>query len=210
MASNDGIVLAPRNSSSQGVPWGGSGSGGTPSASAGSITVVGKDADQIYNSNSTTLQSDNDLVLPLSGNTSDVWFVEYYLFINTANNAMDFKAALAVPAGAAGDLWYLSSGSTTIPDFGAQPVTGNGQSPSGLTTPLVAGSANGLWGLSIGARIFDGGAAGNAVLQCAQNTANAGALTLKRGSFLRATKVHGSNVKTSSSLVIRLNDGRQR
>jgi hypothetical protein len=188
MASNDGVIIAPRTTEALGVPW----AGGPANIAASALIVATKGSDQTYTSSSTTLQNDNDLILVMSGNGTDEWFVEYFLFINTANATMDFKAALSLGAtGATGDLYYFSTGSASIPDFGGSAgVVGTTPSnPASLSATLVWGSAGGLWAASFGARILDGGTGGSVTLQCAQNTSDAGAITLKKGSFLRATKL---------------------
>ncbi len=187
LGSNDGIVIAPRTANALGVAW----AGGAQNVAASALIIASKPSDQVLTSNSTTLQNDNDLTLVMSGNGTDLWFVEYYLIVNTANATMDIKVALSVGStGATGTLYGLNSASVTFPTLGPQAPAGVPLQPSGLTTAIPFGTAAGTFGLSVAAAITDGGTGGSVRLQAAQNVSDAGAITLKKGSFMRATKLN--------------------
>jgi len=137
-----------------------------------------KTADESVN-NSTTLQIDNELVVPLDA--SGIWVVAGMFRIVVTGATMQFKYGFTAPAG--GNFYFQQQGG-----FGT---------PSALllhSTPAVSAipgtSANG-YGQIFRGWYVGGGTAGDLSLQWAQNVQvdSAPGVTLKAGSFIQATKV---------------------
>lgn len=158
----------------------------TPSKSGAVIT------DQPLTSSSTTLQNLTNLSFAINGVTNQIWFVEVYLIFVTANATMDGKFAFSVPGAVTGDLFGHNSGSTSLGygTWGPQTTaTSATTSANSLTTAVAFGSVNARFGVSFSAIVIDGGTSGTVQAQAAQNTSDAGAITLKKGSCLLARRV---------------------
>ncbi len=130
---------------------------------------------------STTPTSVTGLSFPVEANKR--YWVEVYLFLNAANTTQDFKAG-----------WDRPTGTTAA--WGGQ----NDMNPvavgSAPATPTAAGGTL-SWGSRAGDSMaallgwfFVSGTAGTVQFQMAQDVSNAGASTVKTGSFIRYRKLN--------------------
>jgi len=140
------------------------------------ITIVRKTADELVN-NSTVLQDDNHLVLPLAAN--ETWLVDLTLIYDSHADD-DIKINFTMPAGcvAITNGWYID--------------------PAGaFQTAQFVGVAYSLLGNGVGNKLFmkftyhviNGANAGNFQLQWAQNTAGLHDTTVFANSTLIARKI---------------------
>jgi len=137
----------------------------------------------------TVLQNITGLVLPISASATERWRVTYFLFVEAANNAMDLKLGFTAPAGASGR-WGAYSAAGALTGGWAPTVVGTTPAPIlPLGTALEFGTRAGVIGIPVTAVIKGGGTAGNLQIQYAQNTEDAGALSILDGSVLEAVKV---------------------
>jgi hypothetical protein len=146
-------------------------------------------SDVTLTSSSTTLQDVTGLGLAIGASATEVWFVNLWLDVNAANVTMDVKFGFTVPSGCTmrwGAVGRVAAGAAS---YGGEQV---GNVVLGLTTEsgtapnaTLAGTA----GVAYGARVFGGGTAGTVQLQAAQNTSDAGALKILKGSHFEATRV---------------------
>lgn len=133
--------------------------------------------------NSTTLQNDDALFIPLLANSTYVW-VSFVFATGAANGSGDLKFAYTWPSGASG-IW-----------------AGIGLNTTGVTPNITAGrnasAASVAYGLNGGTlasavtfgSVITGSTAGNLQTQWSQNTANnVTATTVKAGSALLAWQV---------------------
>ena len=148
-------------------------------------TTVLKPSDETIAA-STVLQNDDHLSHAVTA--GQIWFVEAFLLVNAANATMDAKFGWSVPAGAA-MTWGAGgvAGSTAQPGYSAMPIGSTPIVMLGAAETLLMGTAVGTVGFHIAGVFVNGGTGGNLVLQWAQNTSDAGNLTMKANSFLRAT-----------------------
>ncbi len=141
---------------------------------------------------STTLQT-LGLSWAIGASATEIWLARYVLFIQAANTTMDAKLGLTLPA-AATALWGTAGGGTSaaLAGFGG---VGTATTPSALLTGAdtlqVGTPSNNLLGLEVIAVIFGGGTAGSVDLTYAQNTSDAGALAVQRGSLVEALRFNG-------------------
>lgn len=143
-------------------------------------TTVVKTADESVTS-STTLQSDDVLLLPVTAGTS--YAFEGFLYA-TGPSAGDFKLAFTFPTGATFVAFVHHIGANGAVDSfksGTNPLTTSGGSLS-----LATGAADGV---AIKGGIIVAGTAGNVQLQWAQDASSATPTIVKAGSWLRLTKV---------------------
>ena len=128
------------------------------SIGVGEITVVRKTSDETVN-NSTVLQNDNELFLPIAAN--EVWFFEMRLLTNSSA-AADFKTTITLPSGAAGFAHSMGTDSAGAQQISYQTWTLDWQGVAGnLGSPIL----NGI--------VINGANAGNIQLQWAQQFAEA-------------------------------------
>jgi hypothetical protein len=151
---------------------------GTGVANFGTISKR-KTADESVTS-STTLQDDDHLTLPIGAN--EEWTVAYDLDAGTALHFGGIKIAATVPSGATMNL----TGSAVCD---ANTCFSGRTATSGIAaitmTPGIDNNATirmTLW-------VLNGATPGNVTLQWAQNTSNATATTVRKGSFMQATRV---------------------
>lgn len=139
---------------------------------------------------STALQNDDELLFPVSNSATEIWWFEALLRIIGANVTMDMKVALTGPAGATASWGFLDHANTALPGFAPFGTT---TAPFALfsiaSVQAIGTSANNFLALHAAGWVFGGGTAGDLALQWAQNTSDAGNLTVKKGSFLRVTKL---------------------
>ena len=141
--------------------------------------VVRKTADETVN-NSSTLQNDDHLILPLGAN--EVWIFQFFLFSNSSTTA-DIKIAFTAPTGAV--FQYLISSA----DIGVD---------SSTTTATFARMSTGainIYGESLDkldilrGLVINGANAGNLQLQWAQSLAEVSDTIVRANSCLIATKI---------------------
>lgn len=151
--------------------------------SADGFRVAALTADQAAITASTTLVDITGLGVPISASATEMWLVKFWLLLKGANTAMDYKIGFTAPA-AATMQWGNNA------NFWAGTVVGS--SPNQML--LVGGTlsqgtaANVNSALSITALVFGGGTAGTVQIQIAQNTSDAAALTVLKGSTVEATR----------------------
>ena len=165
---------------------GGGGGGGAFDA------LVVKAADESV-TNSSTLQSDDELFFAIGSSATEVWFFEMFLWVECSDANTEFDCAFIGPAAATARLGGGSGTGTSA--FSGFAQMGGGTAPSSLqgfsgTEMRFPTIASGILGYQLQGWVMGGGTAGNVTLQWAQGSATPGvALTVKEHSFLRALKV---------------------
>lgn len=153
--------------------------------------IAAKTADTTVSAQATP-QADPHLLLAISNSATEIWYFEILLMVVSANATMDFKAAFSVPTSCT-MLWGTEAGLS--PDLAAGfGGDATGSSPVALNTEsgtqsFGTNAASGTQGIVLKGFIFGGGTAGNVNLKWSQNTSDAGNLTVKKGSLLRALKI---------------------
>jgi hypothetical protein len=139
---------------------------------------------------SSTLADDDVLTFEADPVAAGVLLVEGFLVVSAANSTMDFKYAWSIPSGVTG---YHGPLTGTSSNMGGWANVQAGSTPaalhSDLTSAVSLGSFAGITGVTIAALLFVASPGGDVTLQWAQNTTDAGDLILKKGSFLRVSKV---------------------
>lgn len=141
-------------------------------------TMVYKSANEIVNS-STTLQDDDALFLPLAAN--EVWAFTLFLLYDS-DAAADIKFAFTVPSGAtlhARRLWYSYDYATIL----------EGNYAAGDESPAGAPASGTPISLRSRGVVINGANAGNLQLQWAQRVNTAVDTIVKKGSWLKATRL---------------------
>lgn len=143
-----------------------------------------KSADEIVN-NSTTLQNDDHLVLPIAAN--EIWAIQMRLFITNATGSPGFKVAFTVPSGATGSIVAQSGAAAS--DLGAS------TNVNAMTTTITSGFAaitlasyTEAW-MIINLYVINSSNAGNVQFQWAQSSAVVGNTTLLKGSHMIPTRL---------------------
>jgi hypothetical protein len=183
LASNDNVVIAGSKSLFYGTEVPAVGGGGSADISFATVT-----SDQALATSNTTLQNVTALAFTAEANTT--YFVEVYLKITSGNATMDGKAAWTLPSGD-GQWGALNSGSTTFPTFAPQATSTTNvalNADSAVMTFGTPGSGNAV-GVSFGAWLHIGVTGGTVQFRAAQNTSDAGVLTIKADSFLCIKKL---------------------
>jgi hypothetical protein len=140
---------------------------------------IGKTADQSIAS-STTLTNDTHLFFAMG--TNENWFVAGNLWHENASDTPDIKIAFTIPAG--GD-YHINMWNYDL-TLSASPTLTNMRSVADV---LLGGStATGVMAEFRGV-VQTAGTAGNFQLQWAQNTSNASATILKKGSAMWFQKI---------------------
>lgn len=129
---------------------------------------------------STTLQDDDHLIFAIAAN--EEWIATFELAIGAAFVSTGFKAAITVPSGATleADGTLVTETSNTI--SGTTTTSG-----SNILANTSGAAANAV--VHISCWVLNGANAGNVTLQWAQNTSNGTNLTVRKGSFMQATRV---------------------
>lgn len=162
-------------------------SGNLTVAGIGAHSFVRKTADESVTS-STTLQSDNELVLAVSA--SATYFFRAWIMATDATDANgDIKFAFTFPAGATchfsgkGPHSLLASGAFGDGEYIARNTATSGSTVAtyGLTTSVI--------GIEITGLLIVSGTAGNLQLQWAQNSSDANATTVQAGSFMTLERI---------------------
>jgi hypothetical protein len=145
------------------------------------------DSNPVNNSN--VVVPDDTLFFAISGNSSDVFFVESLLIVSSPDPTSDFKLSWSVPSGVTGYHGPLAAAS----NIGGWVAVNAGTSPGALATSLAGtfsyGTIAGTSGIYHGAEFFVGSTPGNIVLQWAQATAFSGDTKLLKGSFIKINKI---------------------
>jgi hypothetical protein len=179
-------VLTADSTTATGLKW------ATPSAGSSIVTAAAATSDQTLTSSNTTLQNITGLTFNLPGDSTSIYRVDALLIISAANATMDAKIAFAaLPSGAVS---YLvgDSGSTAL-GFATNAPNAVATAPVGIGNAVTAapfGTPAGTFPVEFIFVIIDGGTSGACQLQIAQNTSDAGAFTMKKGSCLKITKVN--------------------
>jgi lysophospholipase L1-like esterase len=147
-------------------------------------------ADLPLASNSVALQNLTGLGLEIGASVTEAWLVEWWLLVEAANATMDLELSFAaLPAGATvkwGPIMGGSVGAVT-----GWMATGTGGTPQVIrsgASPISMATIAGTVGINLAAIVTGGGTAGTVQLQGAQDTSDAGALKILRGSAMRANK----------------------
>lgn len=160
----------------------------TNSTSSGLATsVVFRTSDAVRN-NTDTLTADDTLLFPISGNSGD-WYDLEILLDYMASSTADFKMALSVPAGTAGETVAFrvattsgGCGGTTTQMY----VTANESTPIEGAGVGVAARCS----MMVKGYLISGATAGDVVLTWAQNTLDATNVTLLTGSRIFYRKIN--------------------
>lgn len=156
----------------------------TAATGPGTVYPVEKTADESV-TNSTTLQSDNELLFPVGA--GEVWSYVVYLHLSCASGTSDFKCNTQVPAGATVRRHGMIGGTTTA---SAVEISARIQShTSGNLITGVMPSATADMFAIYQATVEVGGTAGDVVFQWAQNNVDGQPLILRRGTALIATRI---------------------
>jgi len=180
----------------------GGGAGGTPKKitatefATGLMTIGGlyvpqfavKTADETVSA-STTLQNDDHLFWSIGNSSTEIWFFELIASVSAANTTMDIKTLFTAPAGAT-IKWGTNATTGGPSSFATLAVSAT---PPGLNTNIATAAAYGTFagtsGVYLMGMLYGGGTAGTVNFQWAQNTSDAGNLTVQKGSFIRYTKI---------------------
>lgn len=129
-----------------------------------------------------TLADDDTLLFAVG--VSEVWHVEAWLLISSANVTMDAKIGWSIPNGASIS-WGAISHTSLVGGFDGTAV-GNTQGAILTSSGAIAlGSANnGTFGFHCAGIVAIGATAGNVALQWAQQTSDPGDLKILTNSFL--------------------------
>lgn len=161
---------------------GGSGSG------IGALVALSADATAI--TAQTTLQ-DVGLDFNIGASSTEIWFFEAMLLINSSDNTEDLKLGFASSPSGATASWGLGYvAGAAFPGFSAVATSSNPQQVSGISQTQSVGSANnGTAMYAMSGWVYGGGTSGAIEIGVAQATSDAGSLTVKKGSWVRYTKL---------------------
>lgn len=179
-AGADDLVLLTDSAQPKGLKW------GTPAGTG--QTIVRKTVTEAITS-TTALQNDDELLFAIAA--GEVWHVQAWLMVVSANATMDFKAAWAGPTGCTIQHGVLGGPNSNFSSWG--PTTG-------AATPIVLSNAGGgvavgtvastfPQGMNFAAIAVNASTAGNVQFQWAQNVSDAGSLSVVPNSILIAYKV---------------------
>lgn len=184
--SNAGVVVAREHTTSLSGTAGATshllrGTGITPSVGEFALRVS---ADEALTSQ-TALQNVTEQKVPIGPN--EEWVVEFLLDLGADLATTGAKVAVAVPAGATANIVATLVPSTLAAANSAQRRTTTGGAALDFTAAAQVGVTDGL--VRVVARVLNGATNGTIQLQFAQSTSSGTALTLRRGSYLRASRV---------------------
>ena len=155
--------------------------GGISNTTALAIIVKRKTADESVVS-STTLQDDDHLTFPVAAN--EEWIVTFYLDAANNLNTTGITLSTTFPAGGTGSTRAIATGQ-------ANPLSAkfgnNSADPLNYATADTIGQTHAA--ITIHCWILNGATPGNYTLQFAQSTSSATAVTLRKGSYMLATRV---------------------
>jgi len=154
----------------------------------GTTTLVGKNGDEIYGqfavkasdesvTSSTTLQDDDDLTATLAA--SGIYQIELMLIFTSASDTPEAKFSLIEADGTWNSVWTkLATGGGTVESL----------NESSSASVILMDSAV-VYEQRLSVVAIAGGAGGVFKLQWAQNVSNGTATVLKKGSWMRTTKL---------------------
>lgn len=155
------------------------------SGTLGGASFVVKTMDESV-SNSTALQSDDELVFGIGAN--ETWLVEFFI-LNTGSTTGDFQACVNVPSGATG-YWAVQSALVTTA------TANNALNVQAWTTDLsdtcafAVGTVTGVQTVNTWrAYVVNSSNAGSITLRWAQLSTNGTATVVEAGSYLMATRI---------------------
>ncbi len=147
----------------------------TVSTSTTGVITKKKPSDESV-TNSTTLQNDNDLAIPINANDSMV--IEGYLHVNVGSTTPEIQLAFTIPAGATMDIGTYTD-DVNGGDQETFILTASGTS-TGAMTILAGDIPIHFWGV-----VITGGTAGTIQLEWAQGVKSGTATTVKAKSYMR-------------------------
>lgn len=170
---------------------GGIASAGSPTVRSGDNFQVGVVANDITVTASTTLVDVTGLGVTLGASATEVWFAKYWLLISAANAAMDIKVGFPAAPSSAALYWGPIMGNSTV--VAGWITTATSTAPAALKQALQSVSMGttgaGVAGVELIAIILGGGTGGAVQIQFAQDTSDAGALKILKGSIMEAQRV---------------------
>lgn len=145
-------------------------------------TVLAADTTKVDN----TLANLTGLTVPIAANSTEVWQFEVQLFLvnGAAGTTADFKFGWTFPAGVAG-IWgaHNNTGAAGGVLWDHVAAASSGIAIIDISTAIAIGGLNSVsQGIFFRGTCFAGGTGGSLQLQWAQNTTNATAQTVKKGS----------------------------
>lgn len=133
------------------------------------------------------MQNITDLFFDIGSSATEVWLAKIYLLVTAANAAMDLKVGLA--AGPVGAVAYFGVAASAANEWVTGGPSSTAVSPLGFNASKALGTLAGVSAYPLTALIKGGGTAGAVQLQFAQNTSDAGSLTLMANSVMEYYKV---------------------
>jgi hypothetical protein len=136
------------------------------------------------------LQDIAGMAVTIGASSSEMWLVEMLMMVTAANTAMDLKLGWSVPAGCTGSWGIVGGLSTEVAAWAGRVST---QTPTvglaSLAQTAAIATFAGTLGISVAALVQGGGTSGAVQARFAQNTSDAGNLSILKGSVLKATKL---------------------
>jgi hypothetical protein len=161
------------------------------------VAAAALSADMAAITANTVLEDITGLGLAIGASTTEIWLVKWWLLVAAANATMDIKFGMTLPAGATmkwgSEAAAGTSGNSPGAVWGAAPVAASsgllGSGASSLVIGTLTAVAANPMGIHFTAIVFGGGTAGLIQPQFAQNTSDAGALQILKGSLMEASKL---------------------
>jgi hypothetical protein len=147
----------------------------TPFTITGSLAARKASTENI--ASDATLNDDAELTVELEGNTE--YIVDGIIFVNSSSAIPDFKAAFAVPSGSEIDIAIIPSTTREV-----ELLHTSGVESDGIPIPANASVA-----IQVVGSVKTSSTAGELVFQWSQNVSNATAISVLRGSYLRAEEI---------------------
>ena len=145
--------------------------------------VIRKASTETVN-NSTTFQNDDDFTFAIAAN--EVWLVEFVLLLQSASATPGYKFQYSLPSGGT---YYLAPDSLGTANYWQVTAVGNTPDALPTTTFSIASRSSGVCGAFFRAILINSSTAGTAVLQWAQDTADASNSQILQNSVMRAWKL---------------------
>jgi hypothetical protein len=129
----------------------------------------------------TSPAADPNLVIPVGAN--EVWQFEFHILVTVANSTPDWKGGLTFPSAPTGADWEYDY--TDYDDQTFHPGELFNGNDTSVNVPMASTSVIRMRGV-----LINGANAGNISLLWSQNTSDAGATTVIRGSYAKAVKMN--------------------
>lgn len=137
-------------------------------------------------STGTTLQNDDELVIPLQAN--EKYVIDGFLFMIASNATPDCKIAFTIPAGATMTIGYHANYGDNNTTMGTDILLTSGVSSVAIPSKGGVTKENPIL---ISGCVIMGNTSGNLTLQWAQNSNSSGnTVTMKTNSYLRAQVIN--------------------